>query len=121
VIDDGVVGSEHSIGQSVVAHELPDILDRVQLGAFGWQGHDGDIERHSKALGRVPSGLVEQQHAVLARCNPGGDLRQGQAHGLGVAQRQHQTDGLRSSARGSPRGLFGKRGAITYHSKLVIS
>jgi len=30
--DDVVVGSEYPVRQPVVAHELPDVLDRVQLG-----------------------------------------------------------------------------------------
>ena len=29
VIDDVVVGFEHPVGEPVVAHQLPDVLDRV--------------------------------------------------------------------------------------------
>jgi hypothetical protein len=31
LIDDIVVGFENAVGKPVVAHELPDVLDRVQL------------------------------------------------------------------------------------------
>ena len=37
-IDDIVVGLEDPVGQPVVAHELPDVLDRVQFGGSGRQG-----------------------------------------------------------------------------------
>ncbi|MFC3123446.1 hypothetical protein ACFOD4_00100 [Pseudoroseomonas globiformis] len=33
--DDGGVGFENPIGRPVVAHELPDVLDRVQFGLTG--------------------------------------------------------------------------------------
>ena len=35
VIDDIIWLEEDPVGQPVVAHVLPDILDRIQLGAFG--------------------------------------------------------------------------------------
>ena len=38
MVDDGVVGLEHAVGQPVVAHELPDAFDRVQLRACGGSG-----------------------------------------------------------------------------------
>ena len=34
VIDDVALGVEDTVGQPVIAHKLPDVLDRVQLGAF---------------------------------------------------------------------------------------
>jgi hypothetical protein len=34
MIDEIVVGFEDAAGKPVVAHELPDILDRIELGAF---------------------------------------------------------------------------------------
>ena len=37
VIDDVRLGTEDAVGQPVVADELPDGLDRVQLGALGRQ------------------------------------------------------------------------------------
>ena len=46
MIEDVVVGFEGAVRQPVVAHELPDVLDRVELGAFGRQRHEGDIGGH---------------------------------------------------------------------------
>jgi hypothetical protein len=43
MIEDIVVGFEHAVRQPVVAHELPDVFDRGELGAFGRQRHKGDI------------------------------------------------------------------------------
>jgi hypothetical protein len=34
VLEDVVVVAEDAIGASVVAHELPDVFDRVELGRF---------------------------------------------------------------------------------------
>ena len=38
VIDDIVIGFEDTVGEPVVAQELPDILDRVQFGHRGGSG-----------------------------------------------------------------------------------
>jgi len=35
MVEDVLVGPEDAIRKPVVAHELPDVLDRVQLGGFG--------------------------------------------------------------------------------------
>ena len=43
MIEDIVVGFEDAVRQPVVAHELPDVFDRVELRAFGRQRHEGDI------------------------------------------------------------------------------
>ena len=49
VIDEIVVGFEDAVGKPVIAHELPDVLDRVELGAFRRQGDNGDVGRHNEA------------------------------------------------------------------------
>jgi hypothetical protein len=38
VVDDVVIGCEDAVRQPVVAHELPDILDRVELRRAGGTG-----------------------------------------------------------------------------------
>jgi hypothetical protein len=35
VVEDIVVGFEDAIGQPVVAHEFPDVLDRIELRTLG--------------------------------------------------------------------------------------
>jgi hypothetical protein len=41
VIEDGAVGGEHSVGEPIVAQELPEVLNRVQLRVFGRQRQQG--------------------------------------------------------------------------------
>ena len=42
-IDDLVVGLEYPVRQPVLAHELPDVLDRVQFGSFRRKRQDRDV------------------------------------------------------------------------------
>jgi hypothetical protein len=35
MLDDIVIGCEDAVRQPVIAHELPDILDRIELGGAG--------------------------------------------------------------------------------------
>jgi hypothetical protein len=49
VIDEIVVGFEDTVREPVFAHELPDVLDRIELGAFRRQGDNGDVGRHDEA------------------------------------------------------------------------
>ena len=55
VVEDVRIGPEDAVGQPIVAHELPDILDRIELGALGWQGDNGDVRRDDKLMRKVPS------------------------------------------------------------------
>ena len=41
MVEDIVVGFEDAVRQPIVAHELPDVLDRIELGAFGRQRQQG--------------------------------------------------------------------------------
>src|SRR4051794_4624727 len=79
------VGLEDAVREPVLAHELPDVLDRVQLRALGRQRHEGDVWRDDQALREVPSGLVEEKHGVGSWRDRPCDLGKGQVHGLGVA------------------------------------
>jgi hypothetical protein len=109
VVEDVGVGFEDPVGQPVVAHELRNILDRVEFGTFGRQRQEGDIGRNDERAGAMPSGLIEQQHGVRARGDGDGDFRQMQVHRLGVASWQHErgafafgrTDGAKNPCRGS--------------------
>ncbi len=41
--EDFVIGFEDPVGEPVVAHELPDVLDRVQFGRSGRQWQQGYV------------------------------------------------------------------------------
>ena len=63
MIDDIVVVPEHAVGGPVVAHELPDVLHDVELGAFRRQRQQGDIVRHGDVAGEIPAGPERCQPA----------------------------------------------------------
>jgi len=90
MVDEIVVGFEDAVGEPVVAHELPDVLDRVELWAFRRQQNDGDIGRHEEARGQVPAGLVDQEDGVGSGRDGCGDHGEVQVHRLGVAGRHDQ-------------------------------
>jgi hypothetical protein len=90
VIDQIVIGFEYTVGEPVVAHELPDVLDRVELGAFRRQGDNGDVGRHDEARRHVPSGLINHEDGMGTGRDDRGDLDEVQVHRLGVASRQDQ-------------------------------
>jgi len=83
-IDDVVVRWEDAVRQPVVAHELPHILDGVQLGAFGRQWQEGNVGRDFERFGHVPSGLIEHRNGVGARGDLAADLGQVHTHRLAV-------------------------------------
>src|SRR2546430_4644797 len=90
MVDEIVVGFEDTVGEPVVAQELPHVFDRVELGTFWRQRNDGDVGRHDEARRQMPAGLVDQEDGVGCRRDSFGDLREVQVHGLGVAGRQDQ-------------------------------
>ena len=85
VVDDVVVGLEDPVGEPVIAHELPDVLDRVELGASRRQRQQGDVGGDDQ-LGRpVPSGLIEDDDGMGTVRHVEGDLFKMHAHRLAVA------------------------------------
>ena len=55
MVDEIVVGFEDAVGEPVVAHKLPDVLDRVELWALRRQHNDGDIGRQDRKSTRLNS------------------------------------------------------------------
>jgi len=90
MIDEIVVGEKDAVRQPIVAQELPDILDGVQLGALGWERHDRDGRGHDKVARQMPSGLVEEKDRVLARRDLARDFGEVQGHRLGIAAGQDE-------------------------------
>ena len=52
VVEYVVMGCEDAVRQPILAHELPDVLDRVELGRAGREEDDGDVVGHFE-LGRA--------------------------------------------------------------------
>jgi len=94
VVDDVVVGFEDAVRQPVVAHELPYVLNRVELRASWRQRHQGNIGRHDQFGRTVPSGLIEQEDRMRARRDVEGDFLEVHAHRLAVATGHDDTGGL---------------------------
>ena len=98
MVDDVVMGCEDAVGEPVVAHELPDILDRpfdfaqesIEFGAFGRQRDDADIVGHIEFAGHVPASLIHQHDGMGTVCHGERYLGEMQRHGLGIAEGQDQ-------------------------------
>ena len=88
--DDLVVGFEDAVGQPVVTHKLPDILDRIEFRGSGRQGDDGDVRWYDQLIGHMPSGPIHHEHGVRSGRDLGGDLIEMPLHATGVAAGQDQ-------------------------------
>jgi hypothetical protein len=111
MVDEVVVGIEDAVGQPVVAHELPDVLDGVQLGALRWERHERNGRWHDEVARQMPSGLVEEENRVLAGRDLGRDLGQVQGHRLGVAAGQDERCTLAVARADGPEDI-GRSGAL---------
>ncbi len=63
MVDDVFVRFEDAVGKPVVAHELPDVFNRVELGTSRRQRHEGDIGRDDQLGRTVPSSLIKDHTA----------------------------------------------------------
>lgn len=110
MVDDVVVGFEDPIREPVVAHKLPDVLNRVELGTSRRQRQEGDIGRDDQLGRTVPSCLIKDDYGVRARRDMEGDLFEVHAHRLGVAVGHDdagslafsRTDCAKDPCRGTP-------------------
>src|SRR5712675_506298 len=57
VIDDIVVGFEDSVREPIVAHVLPNVFDRIEVGGFRRQCENGDVGGNEQSCRQMPSGL----------------------------------------------------------------
>jgi len=94
MVDDILIGLEDAVGEPIVAHELPDIFDRVQLGRFGRQRQDGDVFGNVELVGHVPSRLVHDEDGVGVIGDVAGYLDQVLVHGMGVTPRHDESGRL---------------------------
>ena len=92
--DDVVVAGEDAVREMVVAHELPDVLDRVQLGRTRRQRQERDVRGHVERPGEMPSRLVEQKDGMGAVRHHGADLGKMRLHGFCVAERHDEPGAL---------------------------
>ena len=63
-VDDIVIGFEHAIREPVGANVLPDVFDRVQVRALGWQGQQGEIVGDDEGVRAMPARAVEDEHGM---------------------------------------------------------
>ena len=94
MVQDVVVGFEDAVRQPVIAHELPDVLDGVELRAFRRQRQQRDVGRDDQARRDVPACLVEYQYGMGTGCHGGGYLGKVERHAFGIAAGQHQRRAL---------------------------
>src|SRR4051812_42198550 len=111
VIEDVALGSEDPVGEPIFAQVLPDVLDRIEFGAFRRQRQEGDVGWHDELVREMPSGLVEDQHGVRSGRYCPGDLGQVQGHGRTVAARQDEGRALALSGTDRAEDI-GRSGAL---------
>jgi len=94
VVDDVFVRCEDAVGEPVVAHVLPYVLDRIEFRAFWRQRDDADIAGHIELVGHVPASLIHQYGRVSTRRHGKRYLGEMKRHGLGIAEWQDQAGSL---------------------------
>ncbi len=94
MIDDGFGALEDAVGEPVVAHELPDVFLRIELGTLRREGDDSNVARDDELGRQVPAGPVEQQRGVPSRGDIGRDRCQMEVHRRGVAFGQDEPGSL---------------------------
>ena len=111
MIEDVFVVGENPVGEPIIAHVLPDVLDGVEFGRLGRQRDERYVFRHGQLRGDVPSGPIHEQNGVSAGLDGKRDLLEVQRHGLCVAGRHDETGRL--AERGTDRAEdIGRGGSL---------
>ena len=66
MIDNIFEGGRDAVGEPVIAHELPDVFNRVELRAPGRQGNQCYIIRDFECVCCMPAGLIRYNDSVCA-------------------------------------------------------
>ena len=109
MVKDILLGFEDSVGEPVVAHELPEVLDGIEFGRFWRQRDEGNVVGDFQGVGKVPAGLIDDDNGMSARRDGGGDFYKVQGHGRRIAHGQHQggADAARRTDRSKDPGRAG--------------
>lgn len=91
MIDDVLIGFEDPVRQPVLAHEVPEIFDRVELRGFRRQRQDRYVGGHNELVGQVPARLVHDEDGMRIIGDMVGYLRQMLRHGVGIAPRHDES------------------------------
>ena len=83
LIDDRVQRKEELLADVVLAQMIPQVFDRVELGAVGQELEQVEGERNPQGDGFVPTGAIPQHQVVVVR-KAGGDVRKEEGPGLGI-------------------------------------
>src|ERR1700726_1198468 len=86
MVEDVVVGFEDAVREPIVAHELPDVLDRIELGRFRRQRQERDVVWDGKPLRDMPSRLIKKKDGVRAGRDRKRDFVQMKRHGFTVQE-----------------------------------
>ncbi len=116
VIDDVIVVFEDPVRQPVVAHILPNVLDRIELRRFGRKRNECDVFGYIQLRGDVPAGLIHEQHGMGSWLHGECDLVEMQFHRLGVARRQDETGRLAERRADSAEDI-GRGGSLIFQGK----
>jgi len=103
VVDDVDVGFEDAIRQPVIVHELPDVLDWVELGASRRQRQQCDVGGDDQLGKPVPSGLIKDDDGMGTGCHVEGDLFKMHVHRLAVAAGHDDACSLALRGAGRPK------------------
>jgi hypothetical protein len=90
MIDNFAVGFEDMVREPIIPYELPDVFDRIEFWAFGWQRNDADILGYDERVGHMPPGLIHDHHSMCAKRNGSSDFSKMQVHRIGIAERQDE-------------------------------
>lgn len=90
MIDDFIIGFEDAVGEPVIAHELPDIFDRIEFRAFGWKRDDADSVRYDECVCHMPASLIHEHDGMGIRGYVSGDFGKMQVHCVGIANWQNK-------------------------------
>ena len=90
--DDILVGREDAVGQPVVAQELPDVFDRVELRRPRGQVQERDVGGDRQVTREMPAGLIQEDDRMGAGRHLGCDLVQMPLHCPGVAAGQDEAN-----------------------------
>lgn len=92
--DDIVVGFEDAVGEPVLAHEEPEIFNRVQLWRFRRQRQNSDVGGDNECVGHMPTGLVHDEDGMCAIGDVTGYFCQMLGHCVGITPRHYESGGL---------------------------
>lgn len=115
--DDIVINFTDAVGEPVLAHEVPEMFDRIELWRFRRQRQDCYVGGHIKCLGHVPARVIQNEDGIRVIGDMAGISATMLCGGVGIAARHDESRRIAELGADCTEDVDGSRSLVVRRAR----